>query len=43
MLDGASALNVASANIERQELPVHRNRMFTHYFLRGSSKLESPL
>jgi hypothetical protein len=25
---GASALNAASAKIERQELPVHRNKTF---------------
>jgi hypothetical protein len=29
---GAKALNVASAKIERQELPVHKNRMFTYHF-----------
>jgi hypothetical protein len=29
---GANALNVASASMERQELPVHKNSMFIHYF-----------
>lgn len=29
---GANALNVASARIERQELPVHKNRMFIDVF-----------
>jgi hypothetical protein len=31
MLAGASALNVASANIERHELPVHKNKTFISF------------